>query len=97
MSQSFSLYTELTVRQNLSSMPGSIACRQSEMRRRDRRDAQPISACGELPTQKPPILPLGIRQRLQLAVAVCTGRNCSILDEPTSGVDPAARDGSWSC
>ncbi|MFO6386193.1 AAA family ATPase, partial [Pseudomonas aeruginosa] len=40
-------------------------------------------------------LPLGIRQRLSLAVAVIHKPEILILDEPTSGVDPVARDGFW--
>ena len=40
-------------------------------------------------------LPLGIRQRLSLAVAVVHEPEVLILDEPTSGVDPLARDGFW--
>jgi len=40
-------------------------------------------------------LPLGIRQRLSLAVAVIHEPDMLILDEPTSGVDPVARDGFW--
>jgi ribosome-dependent ATPase len=43
----------------------------------------------------PDALPLGIRQRLSLAVAVIHGPEMLILDEPTSGVDPVARDAFW--
>ena len=43
----------------------------------------------------PESLPLGIRQRLQLAVAVQHRPEMLILDEPTSGVDPVARDQFW--
>ena len=44
---------------------------------------------------KPESLPLGVKQRLQLAVAVIHRPAMLILDEPTSGVDPVARDQFW--
>ena len=44
---------------------------------------------------RPDSLPLGIKQRLQLAVAVLHEPSILILDEPTSGVDPIARDAFW--
>src|SRR5215813_12662078 len=40
-------------------------------------------------------LPLGICQRLSLAVAIVHKPDLLILDEPTSGVDPVARDQFW--
>ena len=94
MSQSFSLYSELTVRQNLRlhaelfELPDAeIAPRVDEMLRRfdltEAADARPDS------------LPLGMRQRLQLAVAMIHRPEMLILDEPTSGVDPVARDSFW--
>src|SRR5271166_4491314 len=43
----------------------------------------------------PSSLPLGIRQRLQLAAACLHEPEVLLLDEPTSGVDPAARDMFW--
>lgn len=43
----------------------------------------------------PGAMPLGHRQRLSLAVAMIHGPEMLILDEPTSGVDPVARDAFW--
>lgn len=94
MSQGFSLYSELTVRQNLDlharlfSIPGNtIPSRIDEMARR----FDLASVMDSLPNS----LPLGIRQRLSLAVAMIHFPDILILDEPTSGVDPVARDGFW--
>ncbi len=50
---------------------------------------------GTVADVQPESLPLGIRQRLQLAVAVIHRPEILILDEPTSGVDPVARDVFW--
>lgn len=94
MSQSFSLYEELTVRQNLV-----LSARLYQME-----DSQIAAAVGESLTQfnlmdfaetEPGELPLGIRQRLQLAAACLHHPEVLILDEPTSGVDPIARDMFW--
>jgi len=94
MSQSFSLYTELTVRQNLDlhahlfHIPAEeIGPRIDEML--DTYDLRDVADA------LPDNLPLGMRQRLQLAVAVIHRPSILILDEPTSGVDPVARDSFW--
>ena len=93
MSQAFSLYEELTVRQNLELHArlyrlgaGSKAAISEALTQYD------LATVAE---QKPAALPLGIRQRLQLAAACLHRPEVLILDEPTSGVDPAARDMFW--
>lgn len=94
MSQSFSLYAELTVRQNLDlharlfHLPAA---------RRDARIAELVARFGlaDHIDALTADLPLGVRQRLSLAVAVIHEPEMLILDEPTSGVDPVARDGFW--
>ena len=94
MSQAFSLYSELTVQQNLElharlfHVPEpEVPARVGEMLQRFG-----IAYAAEL---LPDALPLGMRQRLSLAVAVIHRPEMLILDEPTSGVDPIARDAFW--
>ena len=94
MSQAFSLYGELTVAQNLDlharlfAIPADQARARIDalMARFDLTDVAQTASGG---------LPLGIRQRLSLAVAVLHEPEILILDEPTSGVDPVARDAFW--
>lgn len=94
MSQSFSLYGELTVEQNLSlharlfHLPRDFAIK---------RIAELVDKCdlADHLDDLASALPLGIRQRLSLAVAVVHRPELLILDEPTSGVDPLARDQFW--
>jgi ribosome-dependent ATPase len=94
MSQSFSLYNELTVQQNLKLHARLFHL--SPMVARDR-ITELVNKCGlaEYLDDLASSLPLGIRQRLSLAVSVVHKPELLILDEPTSGVDPLARDQFW--
>ncbi len=95
MSQAFSLYGELTVRQNLDLHARLYGL--DDTRTRDRMAAMmaELDLAG-VADQVSDALPLGIRQRLQLAAAVLHEPDILILDEPTSGVDPVARDRFWA-
>ena len=95
MSQSFSLYGELTTAQNLDLHarlfhlpPEKISERIGTLTERFG-----LGPYLDMPAAN---LPLGIRQRLSLAVAVVHEPKLLILDEPTSGVDPIARDQFWT-
>ncbi len=94
MSQSFSLYGELTVLQNLDLHARLFGL---DYRKRRERTQAVIGEFGlhEVLEALPDALPLGVRQRLSLAVAVIHEPEILILDEPTSGVDPIARDRFW--
>ena len=94
MSQSFSLYTELTVRQNLTLHAKLFKVASKIL---DSRVDEMLNrfALSHHQHSLPNDLPLGIRQRLSLAVAMVHKPEVLILDEPTSGVDPVARDNFW--
>ena len=94
MSQSFSLYGELTVRQNLVLHAQLFHVPAAQIGPRVREMAERFDL-GAVIDSLPDRLPLGLRQRLSLAVAVIHKPELLILDEPTSGVDPVARDGFW--
>jgi len=94
MSQSFSLYTELSVRQNLVLAARLYQVPAADIPARVNEMVKHFSLADVLDAM-PDNLPLGIRQRMSLAVAMVHKPELLILDEPTSGVDPIARDVLW--
>jgi len=94
MTQAFSLYGELTVRQNLI-----LHCRlyhlPPEKAKERMKELIDRFGLGDHVDALAEALPMGLRQRLSLAVAVLHEPEMLILDEPTSGVDPVARDSFW--
>ena len=95
MAQRFSLYGELTVRENLA-----FFARIYGLSRKARADAiasalerfDLTAVAGDVSGD----LPLGIKQRLALAAALLHGPDILFLDEPTSGVDPLTRRAFWA-
>ncbi len=94
MSQAFSLYGELTVRQNLALHARLFQVPEEEIPDRVAEMEQRFDLAG-VRDSLPESMPLGMRQRLSLAVAMVHKPELLILDEPTSGVDPVARDAFW--
>jgi ABC-2 type transport system ATP-binding protein len=95
MAQKFSLYGNLSVRQNLDFFSGAYG-----LRGRHRREtiARMIEVFGFDPylSTASGLLPLGFKQRLALACAVMHDPAVLFLDEPTSGVDPITRREFWT-
>ena len=95
MSQSFSLYSELSVIRNISLNLHlqHVGATLHEARTKELLERFGLAGHANLNAGD---LPLGLRQRLALACAVAHKPPLLILDEPTSGVDPSARNGFWA-
>jgi ABC-2 type transport system ATP-binding protein len=94
MSQKFSLYTDLTVRENIDLFAGlyGVGGHRLEARRRWILETADLRGAGDRVTGA---LPLGWKQRLALGCAMVHEPPILFLDEPTSGVDPVARRRFW--
>ena len=95
MSQAFSLYARADRAQNLELHARLFHLPEPRSPRRASPSWSSASTSTPYADASPASLPLGMRQRLSLAVAMIHGPEMLILDEPTSGVDPVARDEFW--
>jgi drug efflux transport system ATP-binding protein len=94
MSQKFALYEDLTVRENLVFYAGVYGMRQAEYRPRVK-EVLELVGLGDRGADRAGEISGGWRQRLALAIAIVHKPRLIFLDEPTSGVDPAARRAFW--
>lgn len=92
MSQRFSLYHELTVQENLSFYAGVYGVTQRERIL----EVAELIGLRDLLRERVSSLSTGWRQRLALGTAIVHSPSLLFLDEPTSGVDPAARRSFWN-
>jgi len=95
MAQKFSLYGELSVKQNLDFFAGAYNLSRSDARHAKEAMIE-IFDLGDKLNQNAGELPLGFKQRLALACAVMHEPPVLFLDEPTSGVDPVTRREFWT-
>ncbi|HYS80435.1 MAG TPA: ABC transporter ATP-binding protein [Anaeromyxobacteraceae bacterium] len=94
MSQKFSLYLDLPVRENLLFFGGAYGMQGEDLRARAD-EVLALTELGDLGGAVTGALPGGVRQRLALACAILHRPEVVFLDEPTAGVDPVARRGFW--
>jgi ABC-2 type transport system ATP-binding protein len=94
MSQRFSLYEDLTVRENIRLYGGIYGLSNGEIRSRGERALARLGL-GQQGGTLVRSIPLGWRQKLAFSVALLHGPRIVFLDEPTSGVDPITRRQFW--
>lgn len=94
MSQLFSLYEDLTVRENIQFYGGIYGLNRKQIRNKtdELLDYLNLQDQADVLTRD---LPLGWKQRMALSTAILHDPNIIFLDEPTSGVDPASRRDFW--
>ncbi len=94
MSQRFSLYDDLTVRENIRLFAGIYGMRDEDVRRKTAEllDRLDLTGHGDDIVAS---LPLGWKQKLAFSVSIFHEPEVVFLDEPTGGVDPATRRKFW--
>jgi len=94
MSQRFSLYEDLTVRENITLYGGIYGLSDRAIEERTTSLAERLDLAGDLDTRVKSI-PLGWKQKLAFSVALLHDPKVVFLDEPTGGVDPITRRQFW--
>ncbi|TNE52798.1 MAG: ABC transporter ATP-binding protein [Bacteroidetes bacterium] len=94
MSQKFSLYEDLTVRENIHFFSGIYGLSKQEIERRGKEMIEKLGLEKEA-DKLVRDLPLGWKQKLAFSVAILHEPKLVFLDEPTSGVDPVTRRQFW--
>ncbi len=94
MSQKFSLYEDLSVRENIQFYGGIYGLRKSELAEKSEALIQKLGLQSEANVLVKS-LPLGWRQKLSFSIAVLHEPKIVFLDEPTGGVDPITRRQFW--
>ncbi len=94
MSQKFSLYGDLTVRENIRLFGGIYGMADADIRRKTEKLLQKLQFSGH-GDDIVASLPLGWKQKLAFSVSIFHEPEIVFLDEPTGGVDPATRQQFW--
>lgn len=95
MSQKFSLYEDLTVKENIRFYAGIYGMSRAAIKEKTTPLLQQLNLLSEASTLVKS-LPLGWKQKLAFSVAIFHEPKIVFLDEPTSGVDPIARREFWN-
>lgn len=94
MSQKFSLYEDLTVKENIRLFGGIYGLSRKQIEEKTAELAERLALANEM-NQLAGSLPLGWKQKLAFSISILHSPKVVFLDEPTGGVDPVTRRQFW--